>query len=278
MGQIKKALNKKYDLPFNLSESTLSMILGGVVVVLVGLIAFNFFRTQKDSATNPPAVVVKKDITVNRGTVNIEGVNIAASSSPSVSPSQTPILTTTPTATPKPTTTPTSKPSSTPTPKPTATPSVKPTVTKTPSMVPQDQRGQVVGEGKIAVALPTTHTVSNGETLWSIAEKYYGSGFNDLDIIQKNNIKNPSIIEPGQKITIPKVEPKTPTVAQVNRITVTDNKITADKYTVVAGDDLWAIAVRSYGDGYKYVEIAKVNKLQNPNLIHVGNTLIIPRN
>jgi nucleoid-associated protein YgaU len=40
---------------------------------------------------------------------------------------------------------------------------------------------------------------------------------------------------------------------------------------------LWTIAVRAYGDGYKWTEIAKANKLVNPNLIHPGNVFVLPR-
>ncbi|MFI5265695.1 MAG: LysM peptidoglycan-binding domain-containing protein [Candidatus Levyibacteriota bacterium] len=54
-------------------------------------------------------------------------------------------------------------------------------------------------------------------------------------------------------------------------------KITGKTYTVKAGDDLWNIAVRAYGDGYKWVDIARVNNLSNPNLIFSDNVLVIPR-
>lgn len=46
---------------------------------------------------------------------------------------------------------------------------------------------------------------------------------------------------------------------------------------MVKGDHLWGIAVRAYGDGYKWVEIARENNLVNPNLIHPGNVLSLPR-
>ncbi len=47
-------------------------------------------------------------------------------------------------------------------------------------------------------------------------------------------------------------------------------------YQVVKGDTLWSIAIKVYGDGYRWPEIAKANKLQNPNLIHSGNIFVIP--
>ena len=39
-----------------------------------------------------------------------------------------------------------------------------------------------------ATKLPATHTVESGETLWSIAEKYYKSGYNWVDIKAANKL------------------------------------------------------------------------------------------
>ena len=54
-------------------------------------------------------------------------------------------------------------------------------------------------------------------------------------------------------------------------------KTTSSTYTIKAGDDLWSISENIYSSGYKWLEIAKVNKLENPGLIHVGNKLSIPK-
>ncbi len=51
---------------------------------------------------------------------------------------------------------------------------------------------------------------------------------------------------------------------------------TSSTYTIKPGDDLWSISENVYQDGYKWIEIAKVNKLANPGLIHSGNKLMIP--
>ena len=57
----------------------------------------------------------------------------------------------------------------------------------------------------------------------------------------------------------------------------TEQSNTSSTYTIKPGDDLWSISQNVYSDGYKWVEIAKVNKLENPGLIHVGNKLFIPK-
>lgn len=55
-------------------------------------------------------------------------------------------------------------------------------------------------------------------------------------------------------------------------------KSTPKTYTVVAGDCLWNIAKRYYGDGSKYTVIYEANKdkISNPNLIYAGQVLTIP--
>jgi nucleoid-associated protein YgaU len=49
------------------------------------------------------------------------------------------------------------------------------------------------------------------------------------------------------------------------------------KYTVVRGDSLWKISTRLYGTGYNWVLIARENKLANPDIIHAGVALSIPK-
>ena len=98
------------------------------------------------------------------------------------------------------------------------------------------------------------------------------------EIAKANNLANPSLIHAGVKITIPDVKLKIITMVQqkVSEIPAT-NAIKGSSYTVVSGDNLWDIAVRSYGDGYRFVEIVRANNLSNPDLIFVGNKLKIPR-
>jgi nucleoid-associated protein YgaU len=125
--------------------------------------------------------------------------------------------------------------------------------------------------------LPTKYTVAAGESLWDISEKFYQSGYNWVDISKENNLTNPNVITEGQVLVIPKVEAKQATLATTEKTVEQPAAIKGDKYTIVEGDTLWDISVRAYQDGYKWVEIAKANSLANPNIIHPGNVLILPR-
>lgn len=124
----------------------------------------------------------------------------------------------------------------------------------------------------------TVHIVQPGDSLWKIAERYYDSGYNWVDIAAENNVTNPELIDKGQELVIPNVEPKVATVKIAQEIL--DNQIqpiSGATYTVVTGDSLWNIAVRAYGDGYRWADIAAENDLVNPDVIHTGNALVLPR-
>ena len=56
--------------------------------------------------------------------------------------------------------------------------------------------------------LPTTHTVAEGEDLWTISERYYESGYNWVDIAEANELSSPGNITVGQELTIPSVDAK----------------------------------------------------------------------
>ena len=133
----------------------------------------------------------------------------------------------------------------------------------------------VVNQQALQNAMPKTYTVKSGDYLWSIAENIYGSGYNWVDLANANKLENPGVLYAGTKLIVPDVKPKLVTVQ--NNPAQGLSPITGSSYTVVKGDYLWNIAVRAYGDGYKWTEIAKVNNLANPNLIFSGNVLRLPR-
>lgn len=205
---------KKFLKTLKLNEESISMVLGGLVIVIVGILVVNYFKDRK-SQTLPTALST---------TAPIEVAQIGKS-----------------------------------------------------------------------------HTVAKGETLWSIAEDAYGSGYNWTDIYSANKLSKENV-QAGQVLTIPQATAKEPTVAKKVEIVAPTATITptilptstakttvtatpaatsvgtsTTTYTVVKGDSLWKIAVKEYGNGQKWVEIARANKLSNPNIIHSGNVLTLPR-
>lgn len=131
--------------------------------------------------------------------------------------------------------------------------------------------------------LPTSHKVVKGEHLWGIAEKYYGSGYNWVDIAKENNLKNPNRIFVDQELTIPAAEVKS-VISQTSQEPISGSPnlptISGDKYQIQSGDNLWTISVRAYADGFQWTKIYNENiaKIgQNPNLIFADVELSIPR-
>ena len=97
---------------------------------------------------------------------------------------------------------------------------------------------------------PSVYIVKSGDTLSGIAEKY-GTTYQELAKI--NNIENPNLIYPGEEIRIP-------------------SNNTSIVYTVKPGDTLSGIAEK-YGTTYQ--ELAKINNIENPNLIYPGERIVI---
>jgi len=142
------------------------------------------------------------------------------------------------------------------------------------------------------ITMSQSHTVSNGETLWSIAEKYYDDGFQWKTIAQANNLGDTSSLEAGQTLVIPLKEAaslgelvftpapsptQSPTGMPTSTPAPSSEGTNVEKYTVQRGDTLWTIAERVYKDGYRWVDIARANNLAHPDVIHAGNELTLPR-
>ncbi|MBI2022262.1 LysM peptidoglycan-binding domain-containing protein [Candidatus Daviesbacteria bacterium] len=134
--------------------------------------------------------------------------------------------------------------------------------------------------------LPGKYTVKEGDTLYSIAEKYYGDGFKFNELVRPNNLPSENSIEVGQVLEIPKIDfiaQSSPVPADqqatggAENQTIWGEKITGNTYTVQPDDWLSKIAGRAYGDVMTYERIAQANNIQNPDLIEVGTVLKIPR-
>jgi len=112
------------------------------------------------------------------------------------------------------------------------------------------------------------YVVKKGDSLWKIAEIKYNDGYKWSQIAKENNLKNPSNIEVGQKIILPKLS---------NEEEISTNLV-GSEYEVVKNDSLWKIAVKAYGDGYQWIKIWQANKSKiiNPNGLEIGMILMIP--
>lgn len=117
----------------------------------------------------------------------------------------------------------------------------------------------------VAEEAPTTatennyYTVQSGDTLSGIAQMLLGDANRYMEIANLNNIENPNLIYAGQSLKLPD-----------------SNTSTERTYTVVSGDTLSAIAQRELGDANRYMEIANLNNIENPNLIYAGQVLRLP--
>lgn len=202
--RLKKTLKKVKE-----NEPIISTILGAIVIIIVGGLIFNYFKSnQKQKQAAQQARVSPSPNVIVEGGVKF--------------------------------------------------------ITKEDKKIPQD--------------LPATHTVSKGEYLWEIAKMYYNSGYNWTDIAEENNLVNPDQLAEGQELVIPQVAVKEIKKDQLAfHKEEVENPIEEAEYTVQKGDTLWDIAVRAYGDGYQWTEVAQANNLANPNHIEVSQKLQIPR-
>ncbi|QUI25517.1 LysM peptidoglycan-binding domain-containing protein [Vallitalea pronyensis] len=64
--------------------------------------------------------------------------------------------------------------------------------------------GDYQGARPITKAVPRTYTVKSGDSLWKIAKLQLGNGNLYKEIAELNQIKNPSLIYPGQVLKMPR--------------------------------------------------------------------------
>jgi len=134
-----------------------------------------------------------------------------------------------------------------------------------------------------------THIVRQGETLWKIAERYYGTGFVHEDLLAYNRDRirstrdlNPGLtllIPPRHKLDEPPQPPQPP--ERPDAITSAQNKQSQQPtrtYTVRKGDTLSEISQSQLGTAKRWREILELNagRLDEPTDIFIGMTLKLP--
>jgi len=224
-------------------ESWISIILGALIVIIIGVIVYNYFSG------------------LNKNNLKISKNNITESVSPTAVPSKTATVM------------PTEKPIPTATIVPTKIPTIAPTAIPT-KLITKEEIGETT-KPKVIKGKITSYKVALGDSLWTIAQKFYNDGYKWTEISKINKLENPDEIEIGMILSVPVPTVKQGEILPEAASTVGPKAITGTVYKVDEGDDLWDIAVRACGDGYKWPLLATSNKIENPDLIHPGNILKI---
>ena len=143
-----------------------------------------------------------------------------------------------------------------------------------PLTLPSGDRGQE--------AAFIEYTVVRGDYLWDIARRFYGDGSRYVELWELNRgrmmaggerFTDPRVIRPGWVLQVPLPAASVALDAQ------------SVVYRVARGDDLWSIAARFMGDGFRWTEIWELNRheamgdgrtFSNPNVLHAGWRLRLP--
>jgi LysM repeat protein len=155
-----------------------------------------------------------------------------------------------------------------------------------------------------AVSGVKTHEVSSGESVSSIAKRYYGT-YDQADILLRFNGKTDNVIHAGEKLQVP--------FCDVHRVKAGDtwsgmsdryvgrssayrsiarlNGLSPDEplrigqfvvmpvavpYTLVRGDTLETVADRFYGDRKLAAALQDFNRIDDPRRLSVGQTIEVP--
>jgi LysM repeat protein len=131
-----------------------------------------------------------------------------------------------------------------------------------PHLIQVGQRLIIPGSAAPSSPSGSTHTVRQGDTLFSIGRRY---GVTVNAITQANGLTS-TLIYVGQELTIPPA-------GSVSPPTENPTDVAWTRYTVQPGDTLTTIACRY---GITVNDIVQANNLYNPGYIYPGQTLIIP--
>jgi LysM repeat protein len=214
------------------------------------------------STTLPTLPVILSDRDGEPISTGTQDGSVVVTGGQAPTPTETPVPTETPTPTQTSTPGPTPTPTLTPTSGPSPTPTLTPTPGPTPTVTPVPPAGAVLGY----------HTVQPGETLFCIGRAY---GVDPYAIAARSGILNPSVIRPGQVLTIPNVPRSLPPGRVCPRQFGDGTPPPGCRWhhTVARGENLYRISLRY---GVNMWTIAEANHILNLHYIRAGQELCIP--
>ena len=138
-----------------------------------------------------------------------------------------------------------------------------PVATRAPAAATSSSSQSTAGTAATSSGGETVYTVQRGDTLGKIAARY---GVTTKQITDLNDIKNPNLIVPGQKLRIPGTKAAATSAPS-------SSSSTSKTYTVKAGDTLVDIATKH---GVTVQALQQANNLANADQIFTGQVLKIP--
>ncbi len=118
------------------------------------------------------------------------------------------------------------------------------------------------------------HEVQKGESLSMIAQKYYGD-YKKYDVIADyNDLKDATMVKPGQTIRIPNI------TGSLQTLPATKMKLEGSDFvvhTIEPGQSISRLAQIYYGDYHKFHIIAQFNKMDDATQVKVGDKVKIPK-
>jgi nucleoid-associated protein YgaU len=127
-------------------------------------------------------------------------------------------------------------------------------------------------EEPVAAPAARTYEVQTGDSLWKIAERFYGDGRMYTVILEANPGASSGSLQPGTRLTIP------PAPERRTAASSAPAAMGGRTYTIRQGDTLAGIAQQFYQNGALAMALFEANRdvLSNPNVLIPGKTIRVP--
>jgi len=144
---------------------------------------------------------------------------------------------------------------------------------RVPTPVDSSQRNVMDADAAV-----DTHRVQTGDTMSSLAERYYGSAALAGFLVAGNpQLADPNHLQPGQTVRIPPQPKNGPSTSSASAPRVSTKA--SRTYTVKAGDSFYKIAGDQLGSAARWKELYELNKelvKGDPTRLRVGQVLTLP--